>query len=103
MRRAFSVAVILAFAVIAKAQDTISLKGEVKKQESYQVVMGADGKSVKTPLNPAAAPSEPKGGGGGRGGRLKEKVVENKKEEFTEYAHKIAALAQEYAAPNPEK
>ncbi len=28
-------------------QDTISLKGEVKKQESYQVRMGPDGKPLK--------------------------------------------------------
>ena len=86
-----------------REQDTISLKGEVKKQETYQVVMGADGKPVKTPLSPAPAQSEAKPGGGGRGGRMKEKVVENKKEEFADYAHQIAALAQEYATPNPEK
>jgi hypothetical protein len=135
MRRALSIALIMAFALIASAQDakdalqerlaavkesqaqnkkniatytwqeqdTISLKGQVKKQESYQVVIGADGKPVKTPLNPAPAPSQPKAEGGGRGGRMKEKVIENKKEEFEDYAHQIAALAHEYAAPNPEK
>jgi hypothetical protein len=36
-------------------QDTIGLKSEVKKQDSYQVQMGADGKPVKTPLNAASA------------------------------------------------
>lgn len=82
-------------------QDTISLKGEVKKVEKFQVHVGPDGKPVKTPLTPqptAAAPS-----GGGRGGRLKEHVVEKKKEEFADYAHQIAALAHEYAKPDPEK
>jgi hypothetical protein len=83
-------------------QDTISLKGEVKKVEKFQVHLGPDGKPAKTPLDgqpAAAAPS----GGAGRGGRLKERVVEKKKEEFADYGHQIAALAQEYAKPDPEK
>lgn len=85
-------------------QDTISLKGEVKKQESFQVQMGADGKPQKTPLNaapPAAPPSQAESGR--RGGRVKEHIVENKKEEYKEYAQKIAALAHSYAPPDPAK
>jgi len=85
-------------------QDTISLKGEVKKQESFQVRMGPDGKPQKTPLNaapPAAPPSQAESGR--RGGRVKERVVENKKEEYKEYAQKIAALAHSYAPPDPAK
>src|SRR5215469_4215017 len=47
-------------------QDTISLKGEQKKQEHFQVRLGPDGKPQKTPLDAAApAPS-------GHQGRLKE-------------------------------
>jgi hypothetical protein len=86
-------------------QDTISIKGEVKKQEMYQVRMGADGKPQKTPLNPTApAPAaQPDAGAGRRGGRIKEKVVENKKEEFEDYAHNVAALAHSYAPPDPAK
>jgi hypothetical protein len=85
-------------------QDTISIKGEVKKQESYQVRMGADGKPAKTPLNPAAAapPAAPQDSGR-RGGRIKEKVVENKKAEFEDYAHSVAALAHSYTPPDPAK
>jgi 23S rRNA pseudoU1915 N3-methylase RlmH len=85
-------------------QDTISLKGEVKKQESYQVHMGPDGKPQKTPLNatPAAAPPA-QAESGRRGGRVKEHVIENKKEEYKEYAQKIAALAHSYAPPDPAK
>jgi 23S rRNA pseudoU1915 N3-methylase RlmH len=85
-------------------QDTISLKGEVKKQESFQVQMGADGKPQKTPLNaapPAAPPSQAESGR--RGGRVKEHIVENKKEEYKEYAQKIAALAHSYTPPDPAK
>ena len=85
-------------------QDTISLKGEVKKQESFQVQTGADGKPQKTPLNAAPAPAPPsQAESGRRGGRLKEKVVENKKEEYKEYAEKIAALAHSYSPPDPAK
>src|SRR5262249_47211963 len=83
-------------------QDTISLKGEVKKQESYQVHNGPDGKPQKTPLNPqAAAPSQQaEQEHGKRGGRLKEKIVENKKEEFKEYAEKLTALVHSYVPPD---
>lgn len=83
-------------------QDTISLKGEVKKVEKFQVRTGPDGKPQKTPLDPQAAAAPPQQSGG-RGGRMKEKIVEKKKEEFADYAHQIAALAQEYAKPDPEK
>ncbi len=84
-------------------QDTISLKGEVKKQESFQVHIGPDGKPQKTLLNadPAAQPS--KANSGRRGGRLKEKVVENKKEEYKEYAQKIGVLAHSYVPPDKAK
>jgi hypothetical protein len=85
-------------------QDTISLKGEVKKVEKFQVKNGPDGKAVKTPMDAgAASAAPPEKASGGRGGRLKEHVVEKKKEEFSDYAHQIAALAQEYAKPDPAK
>src|SRR5579864_1662286 len=59
---------------------TISLKGEEKKQQHYQVQMGPDGKPQKTSLDsaPAAQPQD----SGGRGGRLRQRVVEKKKEEY---------------------
>jgi hypothetical protein len=34
---------------------------------------------------------------------LKEKIIENKKEEYKEYGQKIAALAHSYAPPDPAK
>ena len=86
-------------------QDTISLKGEVKKQESFQVRMGPDGKPQKTPLNAGQSQQQPAQAepSGRRGGRVKEHVVEKKKEEYKEYADKIAALAHSYAPPDREK
>lgn len=78
-------------------QDTISLKGEVKKVQHYQVRLGPDGKPQKTSLDPpedAAPPS---------GGRMKQKVVAKKKEEYKDYAESMKALAQQYAPPDPAK
>jgi hypothetical protein len=86
---------------------TISLKGEVKKQEKKQCVYGADGKVQKTPLPGQTAPQQQakeKGGGGGRrGGRLKETIVENKVEDLKDYMEKAAALVHQYVPPDPQK
>ena len=78
-------------------QQTISLKGEQKKQEHFQVKLGTDGKPAKTPLDPQAAPAAPSGG------RLKQQVVEKKKEEYKDYADQIVALIQQYLPPDKEK
>jgi hypothetical protein len=83
---------------------TISLKGEVKKQEKKQCVYGTDGKVQKTPLPGQAAPQQQeKGGGGRRGGRLKEAIVENKVEDLKDYREKAAALVHQYVPPDPQK
>lgn len=73
---------------------TISLKGEQKKQEHFQVRLGPDGKPQKTSMD--APPAEPSGG------RLKRHVVEKKKEEYTDYANAMKALAQQYVPPDGE-
>src|SRR5580692_2495212 len=77
---------------------TISLKGQERKQERFQVRLGADGKPVKTPLDAPAAAQD----SGGRGGRLRERVVEKKKEEFKEYADQMKALAERYIPPDKD-
>jgi hypothetical protein len=77
-------------------QVTISLKGEQKKQEHFQVRLGPDGKPQKTSLDPPPqAPS-------GRQGRLKEHVIEKKKEEYSDYANQMKALAQQYVPPDKD-
>ena len=78
-------------------QDTISLKGEQKKQENFQVRVGPDGKPQKTPTDPQAAPPPPSGR------RLKQHIVEKKKEEYKDYADQIKALIQQYLPPDKEK
>jgi hypothetical protein len=75
-------------------QVTISLKGEEKKQEHFQVRLGPDLKPQKISLD---APPEPPSGG-----RLKKHVVEKKKEEYKEYADQMKALAQQYVPPDKD-
>jgi hypothetical protein len=77
-------------------QVNISLKGETKKQQHYQVRLGPDGKPQKTSLDPPADTSEP------QGGRLKKHVVEKKKEEYKDYAEQMKALAQQYVPPDKD-
>ena len=79
---------------------TISLKGQEKKQQHYQVQMGPDGKPQKTSLDSAPAEQQPQAGG--RGGRLKQRVVEKKKEEYEEYAEQMKALAGQYVPPDKD-
>ena len=79
----------------------ISLKGEEKTRKQQRVLYGADGKLLKTPIGAApAAKAEPSGGR--RGGRLKEQIVENKKDEISDYMEKAVALIHKYVPPNPE-
>jgi hypothetical protein len=75
-------------------QVNISLKGELKKQEHFQVRLGPDGKPQKTSLDPPAEPPS--------GGRLKKHIVEKKKEEYKEYADRTKVLAQQYVPPDKE-
>ena len=82
---------------------TITLKGEVKKQEQKQCYYGADGKVQKTPIGAAPAAKQEPSGGGGRGGRVKERIVENKIDEMKDYMEKVAALVHEYVPPAPAK
>lgn len=78
-------------------QVTISLKGEQKKQEHFQVRLGPDGKPQKNSLDPP--PTDTSAGQGGRRGRVKEHVVAKKKEEYKDYADQMKALAQQYVPP----
>ena len=84
---------------------TISLKGEVKKQEQKQCYYGADGKVQKTPVPGAAARQGRGAAGGGKrgGGAVKGAIVENKVEDMKEYMEKAAALVGEYVPPDPQK
>lgn len=77
-------------------QQTISIKGEVKKQKEFQVQIGTDGKPQKTEIG---APDQSSDSGRKHG--LKHRIVEEKKEEYEEYAQQIADLAQSYLHQDP--
>jgi hypothetical protein len=79
---------------------TISLKGQEKKEQHYQVQMGPDGKPQKTSLDPPPAADQQQSGG--RGGRVRQRVVEKKKEEYEDYAENMKALAQQYVPPDKD-
>ncbi len=59
-------------------QQTTSIKGDVKKQQVYQVSVGPDGQQQKTQIGGSQAPPP-------SGGRLKQHVVEKKTAEFQDY------------------
>jgi hypothetical protein len=77
--------------------ETVSLKGEVKDTRVYQVQM-VNGQQQKTEVSNQQAQS-----GGGKGGRLKQHVVEKKKNEFQEYGQQIGALTKQYTTPDPDR
>ena len=82
----------------------ISLKGEEKARKQNRCYYGADGKVQKVSLDQAPAPEQaPSGRGGRRGAKVKEKVVENKKDEMKEYMQQAAALIHSYVPPDPRR
>jgi len=78
----------------------ISLKGEEKARTQKRCYYGADGKLQKVPIG-TPAPAQQPPAGGGRRGRVKAKVVENKKDEMKDYMERAAALVQQYVPPQP--
>lgn len=77
----------------------ISLKGEEKGRKQQRCYYGADGKVQKVPIgdesNPAAQQQ-----GGRRGARVKQRVVEKKKDEMRDYMERAAALVHKYIPPS---
>jgi hypothetical protein len=80
-------------------QVSISLKGQERKQQHFQVRMGPDGKPQKTSLDPAPSAQQDSGG---RHGRLRERVVEKKKEGYEDYAERMKSLAERYIPPDKD-
>jgi hypothetical protein len=76
-------------------QQVISLKGEVKKTVSYQVSVGPDGQQQKIELGSTSAPPP-------SGGRLKQRIVAKKTNEFQQYGQDVAGLVKQYAPPSPQ-
>jgi hypothetical protein len=77
-----------------------SLKGEEKGRTQKRCYYGADGKLLKVPIG-SPAPAQQPAAGGGRRGRMKARVVENKKDDMKDYIERAAALVQRYVPPQP--
>jgi hypothetical protein len=75
-------------------QETISVRGDVKEQNVYQVQLGPDGQQVRTLT---AQPVAPSSGGRQRG------IIHRVKEDFKTYAQQVGALAKSYSPLNPAK
>ena len=74
-------------------QDIISLKGEEKKEELFDVQLGPDGKPQKTNLDPNMSDDERHRRG------LRGRIREKKIEEYKEYADQMRSLMQQYVPP----
>jgi hypothetical protein len=73
----------------------LTLKGEAKPPTKNLCQYAADGEVVKTPIGP---PPEPPSGG-----RLKQRIVEKKKEEMKDYMQDVKAVLSMYVPPDPQK
>jgi len=74
-------------------QDIISLKGEERKEELFDVQLGPDGKPQKTNLDPNMSDDERHRRG------LRARIREKKIEEYKEYADQMRSLMQQYVPP----
>jgi hypothetical protein len=74
-------------------RQTISLKGNVKKTQQFQVRIGLHGQQQKPELNPQPAPQP-------SGGRVRQHIVKKKTDEFEAYGQQIATLGKQYSQPD---
>jgi hypothetical protein len=71
-------------------QETVSVRGDVKKQALYQVQLGADGKPVKVDISQTQSSNRRQWG-------IRHRISQN----YIDYGKQIAALAGSYAQPDP--
>jgi len=77
--------------------ETIGIKGSTKDTKVYQVRM-VNGQQQKTEVADEKAQS-----GGRQGGRMKQRIVEKKTDEYKEYGQQIGGLAKLYTTPDPDR
>jgi len=73
----------------------LTLKGNAKPPKASMCRYGPDGQVQKTPMS--APPPE------SSGGRLKQRVIEKKKEEMQDYMGQVKTLLAMYVPPDPQK
>jgi hypothetical protein len=87
-----------------KSRTEIKVKGESKNIKLEQVRYDMNGQLQKKPLGGTPPSSgQPAQSGGGLRGRAKQKVVENKKEEFVELMTNLGKLVASYGHLQPEQ
>jgi hypothetical protein len=77
-----------------KETTQLTLKGDPKPPSQSACQYGPDGKVQKTALGPPPAPPS--------GGRMKQKVIANKKEEMKDYMGQVKVLLAKYVPPDPQ-
>ena len=79
----------------------VSHKGEEKSRKEERCYYGADGALQKLPVgDPQPAADQ---GGGGRRGRMKERIVEKKKDEIQQYMENAVALVKQYVSAESQR
>ena len=73
----------------------VTYKGEAKPQTEYMCQYGPDGTVQRIPLNQAQ--QQPSGG------KLKQRIIEKKKEEMADYMSDVKSVLALYVPPNPQK
>ena len=73
----------------------LTLNGDAKAPNQQMCQYGPDGKVQKFAMNAPPPPSS--------GGRLKQKVIANKKEEMKDYMEQVKSLLSMYVPPDPQK
>jgi hypothetical protein len=73
----------------------VSLKGEEKSRKQQRCYYGADGAIQKVEVGASPEPESKRG--------LRGRIVENKKEELTDYMKSAVSLVKSYVPPNPAK
>jgi hypothetical protein len=76
-------------------QQTVIVKGEVKKEQLYQVHLGADGTPQRVLMSSSPAPRTPVG-------PVRRSIVQNMTAEYEQYAQQIVALGRSYAQSDPQ-
>ncbi len=73
----------------------LTLKGDPKPPSQEMCRYGSDGKVQKTPMG--APPQQPSGG------KMKQKIIEKKKEEMKDYMGEVKGLLGMYLPPDPQR
>ena len=73
----------------------LTLKGDQKPPSQNSCRYGPDGQVQKTPIGPP--PQQPSGG------RMKQKIIEKKKEEMKDYMQDVKSLLAMYVPPDPQR